>query len=93
MEKSGIGPRKRNTAGIRCSCAVDPHHFEADPDSTHIPNADPHNDFYLRRIRKPIRMLIRLRFLFGVDPDPPFYPDADPDPSFQIKKTLKAVLQ
>ncbi len=30
---------------------VDPHHFEADPDSYYHPDEDPDSDFYLIRIR------------------------------------------
>ncbi len=41
---------------------VDPHHIDADPDSTYHPDADPYgapdSDFYLMRMR--IRMRIRL---------------------------------
>jgi hypothetical protein len=61
---------------------VDPHHIDADPDSTYYPDADPDSDFYLMRIRIRIQL---------------FYPDADPvpdpDPSFQIKvQTLTYIL-
>jgi hypothetical protein len=63
---------------------VDPHHVDADPDSTYHPDADPYYDFYLIRIR--------IQVLFVAD----FYPDADPypDPSFKIKaQTLEKVLK
>ncbi len=43
---------------------VDPHHFNADPDSTYHPVADPDPDFYLIRIR------IRLFTLIQIDLDP-----------------------
>jgi hypothetical protein len=37
---------------IKTFCSVvDPHHFDADPDSTYHPDADPYCDFYLMRIR------------------------------------------
>jgi hypothetical protein len=62
---------------------VDPHHIDADPDSTYYPDADAdaNLDFYLM-----------------ADADPTFYADADPgpdpDPSFQIKaQTLGKVLK
>jgi hypothetical protein len=38
---------------------VDPHHLDADPDSTYQPNADPDAD--------------QGCFLFDADPDPDFY--------------------
>jgi hypothetical protein len=41
---------------------VDPHHFDADPNSTYhpdaVPDTDTDSDFYL----KPIRMQIGIRF-------------------------------
>ncbi len=43
---------------------VDPHHIDADPDSTYHRDADPDSDFYLMRIR--------IRFLFDADADPDF---------------------
>jgi hypothetical protein len=52
---------------------ADPHHVDADPDSTYHSNADPDYDFYLMRIR------IRIYPTFHPDADP------DPDPNFQIK--------
>jgi hypothetical protein len=71
---------------------VDPHHVDADPDSTYHPDADPDSDFYLMRIRRQIG------FLFDADPDPAFHPSADPypdpDPSFQLKvQTLEKMLK
>ncbi len=71
---------KSNLACVETS-VVDPHHVDADPDSTYHPDADPHSDFYLMRMRIQ-------------DPDPTFQPDADPDPdpSFHLKaKTLEKV--
>jgi type IV secretion system protein VirB6 len=60
---------------------ADPLHFEADPDSNYIPDADAHPD---------------PTFQPDPDPDPTSHPDADPDPdpSFQIKaQTLEKVLK
>jgi hypothetical protein len=37
---------------------VDPHHFDADPDSTYDPDADPNSDFYLMWIRMRIHIRI-----------------------------------
>ncbi len=44
---------------------MDPHYFDADPDSTYQPDADsaPDSDFY-----------------FDEDPDSTFHPDANPAP-------------
>jgi hypothetical protein len=68
------------------SSVTDPHHFDADPDSTHHPDADPvldpayhfdadpDPDFYLMRMR--IRMRIQVRIMMGVH--------ADPDPDTQL---------
>jgi hypothetical protein len=53
---------------------VDPHHFDADPDSTDHPDADPDPNS---------------DFLFGADPDPTFHSDADPDSNPSFKKRLK----
>jgi hypothetical protein len=39
---------------------VDPHHIDADQDSTYAPNADPDSDFYI----------IRIRLYADVEPDP-----------------------
>ncbi len=42
------------------SCSVvDPHHVDADPDSTYHPDADPDSDFYFMRMR--IRLFTRMR--------------------------------
>jgi hypothetical protein len=38
------------------SSVVDPHHLDADPDSTYYPDADPESDFHLMRIRIWIRL-------------------------------------
>jgi hypothetical protein len=62
---------------LRTPCSVvDPHRFDADPDSTYYPDLDQDSDF----------IWFGSGFLLDVDPDPTFYPDADPypDPSFQI---------
>jgi hypothetical protein len=62
---------------------VDPHHLDADPDSTDHPVADPDSNFIF--YVDP-----------DADPDPTFHPDADPDPdhSFQIRaQTLEKVLK
>jgi hypothetical protein len=37
---------------------VDPHHLDADPDSTYHSDADPVSDFYLMRIRIRFRIFI-----------------------------------
>ncbi len=82
---------------------MDPHHFDADPDSTYHPDAGP----------EPVDPL----FHFDADPDSTYHPDADPDsdvyliwmririrlltlmrsdpdPSFQIKaQSLEKVLK
>jgi hypothetical protein len=61
-------------------CVVDPHHFDADPDSTYHPDADPDSDF----------------FYADPDPTfhPDADPEPDPDLSFLIKaQTLKKVLK
>ncbi len=62
-----------------CCSVVDPHYFNADPDSIYHPDADPdpYSDFYW----------CGSGFLFDADPDPTFRPDSDPDPdpSFQLK--------
>jgi hypothetical protein len=57
---------------------VDPHHLDADPDSTDHPDAVSDSDFLLDA--DP-----------DADPDPTFYPDAetDPDPDLSFKKRLK----
>ncbi len=66
---------------------VDPHHVDADPDSTYHPDAD--SDAYPDS-----------DFLFEADPDEDldttFHPDADPDPDPSFKKkaqTLEKVLK
>ncbi len=46
-------PRKKS---LFPGSVVDPHHLDADPDSTYHPDADPDYDFYLMRIR--IRIFI-----------------------------------
>jgi hypothetical protein len=61
---------------------VDPHHVDADPDTTYHPDADPDSDFFYA---DPYPT-----FHFDADPDA----DPDPDPSFQkkaqnIEKVLK----
>ncbi len=38
------------------SSVVDSHLFDADPDSTYHPDADPDSDFYLMQIRMWIRI-------------------------------------
>ena len=47
------------------SSVVDPHHVDADPDSTcHpdvYPDADQYSDFYLMRIRIPLFIFMRFR--------------------------------
>ncbi len=63
---------------------VDADHFDADPDSTYHPDADPDAD-------------LDSKFLFDADQHSNFHPDADPgldpDPSFQIKaQTIEKVL-
>jgi hypothetical protein len=71
---------------IALGSVVDPHHVDADPDSTYHPDADPDSDFYL--------MWIRIRLLLDVDPYPTFHSDADPDPSFQKKaQTLEKFIK
>ncbi len=40
---------------------VDPHHVDADPDSTYHTDADPDSDFYLMRIQIRIFTLMRIR--------------------------------
>ena len=40
------------------SSVVDPHDFDADPDSTYNPDAESDYDFYLRRIRMRLRIQI-----------------------------------
>ncbi len=47
---------------------MDPHHFDADPDSTYHPGGYPDSDFYL----------IRIRILFDADADPGYKNDVDP---------------
>jgi hypothetical protein len=42
---------------------VDPRHFDADPDSTYHPDADPDFDFYSMRIRPITPVRIRIRIL------------------------------
>jgi hypothetical protein len=42
---------------------VDPHHFDADPDSTCHPDTDQDLIFYLMRIRIPLFTLMRIRIL------------------------------
>ncbi len=34
-----------SVGGVAIISVVDPHHFDADPDSTHHPDADPDSDF------------------------------------------------
>jgi hypothetical protein len=41
---------------MRRTNVVDPHHVDADPDSTYHPDADPDSDFYFMLIR--IRIFI-----------------------------------
>jgi hypothetical protein len=38
------------------SSVVDPHHFDADPDSIYHPDADPDSEFHLMRIRIQIKL-------------------------------------
>ncbi len=58
------------------TCVADPHHFDADQDSTYHPDADPDaNPDY--------------DFLFDAYPGLAFHPDADPDPDLASKKGLK----
>jgi hypothetical protein len=60
-----------------------PHHFDADPDST----------YHLMRIRIRNFILCGSGFLFEADSDPTLHP-FHPDPSFQIKAlTLEKVLK
>jgi hypothetical protein len=42
---------------------VDPHHFDADPDSTFDPDEDPDSDFYLMRIRIQLITLMWIWYL------------------------------
>jgi hypothetical protein len=44
---------------------VDPHHFDADPDSTYHPDADPDadSDFFRIRLSTVMRMRIRIQIL------------------------------
>jgi hypothetical protein len=58
---------------------VDPHHLDADPDSTYHPYADPDSTYYLDAVPDS-------DFLFDADPDP--------DSSFKVKaETLEKVLK
>ncbi len=56
---------------------MDPHHLDADPDSTDHPDADPDSDF-----ADPDAT-------FHSEPDP----DPDTDPSFKKAQTLEKVLK
>ncbi len=62
--------------GVKSS-VTNPHHFDADPDPTHHPGADPDSDYYL----------LGSGFLFDGNPDSTLHPDADPDqdPNFPFK--------
>ncbi len=46
---------------LRPSSVVDPHHANADPDSTYNIDAEPYSDFYLMRIRIRLSTLMRIR--------------------------------
>jgi hypothetical protein len=74
--------RQIDTEGFLTTSVVDPHHLDADPDSTFHPDADPDYDFLFDT--DPVHT-----FYPDEDPDPTFHPDADqnpdPDTSFQIK--------
>ncbi len=77
--------RRKNQRLMHCvpwGSVVDPHHVDADPDTTYHPDADPDSDFFYA---DPYPT-----FHFDADPDA----DPDPDPSFQkkaqnIEKVLK----
>ncbi len=79
---------------------VDPHHIDADPDSTYHPDAYPDSYFYLMRtlvaILGPKKVSISGPNPSNATPDPSFHPDADSQilGSFQIKGvTLEKVLK
>ncbi len=79
---------------------VDPHHIDADPDSTYHPDADPDADPDSDFIWCGSGCGSGSEFLFDADADPDpdttFHPDADPvvDPSFQIKaQTIEKALK
>jgi hypothetical protein len=64
-----------SSCNVTCiqSSVVDPHHVDADPDSTYHPDADPDSDFLFDADPDPT-------FHPDANPDPTFHPDADPDP-------------
>jgi hypothetical protein len=51
----------RTTTNLSLVSVVDPHHLDADPDSTYHPDADLDSYFYLIQIRIPVRLFTLMR--------------------------------
>ncbi len=77
------GPLPTDKRQVRIS-VVDPHPFDADPDSTYHPDVDPDSDFLFDVDPDPT-------FHLDADPDPTFHLDADPDPTFHLDAILMRI--